>query len=117
MSVIPYATPGEEIAGGSNAAVWLKKLGPLIGLIAVFALFASLRWTRFTRPDNLEIMLLQTAVVAMGALGMTLIIIAGGIDLSAGSNVALSSVVVALMLKAGVNPLLAMLGGVLTGAL
>jgi len=61
-------------------------------------------------------MLLQTAVVGTAALGMTLIIISGGIDLSVGSNIALCTVAVALLLNAGAPPLLAVLGGVFVGA-
>lgn len=96
---------------------WFKKLGPLIGLVFVFALFAALRWEKFTRPDNLEIMLLQTTVVGMAALGMTLVIISGGIDLSVGSVIALSTVTIALLLNQGFPPVLAALGGVLAGSL
>jgi ribose transport system permease protein len=95
---------------------WLKKLGPLIGLAFVFGLFAALRPDRFPRADNLEIMLLQTAVVGTAALGMTLVIISGGIDLSVGSVIALSTVAVALLLNQGAPPLLAALGGVATGS-
>jgi ribose/xylose/arabinose/galactoside ABC-type transport system permease subunit len=62
-------------------------------------------------------MLLQTAVVGTAALGMTMIIISGGIDLSIGSNVALCTVVIALMLSSGVPPLFAAIGGILCGSL
>lgn len=57
----------------------------------------------------------QTAVVGTAALGMTMVIIAGGIDLSVGSIIALSTVIVASLLALGLNPLLAALGGVLSG--
>jgi ribose/xylose/arabinose/galactoside ABC-type transport system permease subunit len=96
---------------------WLKKLGPLIGLAFVFVLFSALRWEKFPRADNLEIMLLQTAVVGTAALGMTIVIISGGIDLSVGSVIALSTITIALLLSHGVPPLLAALGGVATGSL
>ena len=43
---------------------WLRKLGPLLGLILVFVLFAVLRPRTFLNVDNLQIMMLQTAVVA-----------------------------------------------------
>lgn len=92
------------------------KLGPLIGLVFVVALFAALRPRTFLTPDNFQIMLLQTAVVGTAALGMTLIIISGGIDLSIGSNIALCTVAIALLLQQGAPPLLAALGGVVVGA-
>lgn len=94
----------------------LTRLGPLLGLLFVVALFAALRPTTFLTEANFQIMLLQTAVVGTAALGMTLIIISGGIDLSIGSNIALCTVVIAHLLAAGVPPLLAAVAGVAVGA-
>ncbi|MEC8720143.1 MAG: ABC transporter permease, partial [Verrucomicrobiota bacterium] len=74
---------------------FLNAFGPLFGLLLVIGLFslsAELRPVFFT-GGNAKMILTQTAIVATGALGMTLIIISGGIDLSAGSVVALTSVV------------------------
>ena len=95
----------------------LQKLGPLTGLVAVFALFALLRPEVFVTADNVQLMLLQTAVVGTAALGMTVVIISGGIDLSVGSVIALSTVVIALLLQAGFPPLAAAVGGMAAGAL
>jgi ribose/xylose/arabinose/galactoside ABC-type transport system permease subunit len=61
---------------------------------------------------NLELIARQTAIVCTAALGMTMVIVAAGIDLSVGSIIALSTVVIALLLKRDVSPLLAALGGV-----
>lgn len=83
----------------------------------VFLLFTVLRPQTFPRPGNMEIMLLQTAVVGTAALGMTMVIISGGIDLSVGSVIALSTVTIAHLLKLGASPLVAALGGVATGSL
>jgi ribose/xylose/arabinose/galactoside ABC-type transport system permease subunit len=59
----------------------------------------------------------QTTIVGMAALGMTLVIISGGIDLSVGSIVALSTVVIAWLLRyGGAAPLTAALGGIAAGA-
>ena len=69
----------------------LGKLGPVLGLLFVAGLFGILRPAEFLTLDNLELILLQTAVVGTAALGMTLIIVSGGIDLSVGSNIALSN--------------------------
>jgi len=100
---------------------WLRPaftaFGPLIGLAAVCMLFAVLRFDTFVTPDNFAIVFQQTAVIGVAALGMTLVIIAGGIDLSVGSVIALGTVVVALLLQQGVPPLLAALGGVGVAAL
>jgi ribose/xylose/arabinose/galactoside ABC-type transport system permease subunit len=96
---------------------WLRKLGPLFGLIFVFALFAILRPKTFLTIDNLQIMMLQTAVVGTAALGMTMVIISGGIDLSVGSAIALSVVTIGVLLDKNVSPAIAALGGVTSGAL
>ena len=94
---------------------WLRRLGPLVGLVFVFALFAVLTPSRFATVGNLQLMLLQTAVVGTAALGMTMVIISGGIDLSVGSVIALTTVVVALLLNLGVPAILAAAGGVVVG--
>ena len=59
----------------------------------------------------------QTAIVCVAALGMTMVIVSGGIDLSVGSIVALSTVVTAVLLRQGAGPLAAALGAVAAGAL
>src|SRR5262245_16339861 len=76
----------------------IAKLRSLIGLILVVGLFSILQRDTFPTIGNFELILRQTAVVGVGALGMTLIIIAGGIDLSVGSAIALVTVVIALLL-------------------
>src|SRR6185369_5976343 len=95
----------------------LTAFGPVVGLAAVLCLFAALRFTTFVTGDNAAIILQQTAVIGVAALGMTLVIIAGGIDLSAGSVIALGTVVIALLLRRGASPLLAALGGIGASAL
>ena len=54
---------------------------------------------------NLRIVLAQTVIVALGAIGMTMIIVSGGIDLSVGSTIALTSVVTAVLLRDGCSPI------------
>jgi len=99
--------------------LWLARLGPFIGLILVIAMFALLTESpaRYLSPFNLRIVLAQTVIVALGAIGMTMIIISRGIDLSVGSVIALSSVVTALMLRAGYPPVTAVFAGVLVGGI
>lgn len=97
----------------------LNWIGPFIGLILVLALFASMPeiQERFLRIANLKSVATQSVIVALGALGMTLIIISGGIDLSAASNIALASVTTAFAINAGVSLPWAILIGILTGGL
>lgn len=86
-------------------------VAPFVGLLLVVAIFVI--YGQMTdRPDFLSsfrmtLIAKQTAIVGMGALGMTVIIISGGIDLSAGSLLALTGVVLAYCLEQSVNPMLA----------
>ncbi len=100
-----------------SSGLWLNRFGPLLGLSAVFALFAVIAPDGFAGARNLETMARQTAIVGTAALGMTAVIILGGIDLSVGSIVALSTVVIALLLGSGVGPFLAAIGGIAAGAM
>jgi len=90
--------------------------GPLVALVAVYALFAFISPETFAGTINLETMARQTVVVAIAAVGMTLVMVKGGIDLSIGSVVALTTVVIASALRAGVGPVAAALIGVGAGA-
>jgi ribose/xylose/arabinose/galactoside ABC-type transport system permease subunit len=77
----------------------LDERGVLLGLVVVAATFGVLIGPQFFAAANLELMARQTAIVCVAALGMTMVIVAGGIDLSVGSIVALSTVVTALLLR------------------
>jgi ribose transport system permease protein/erythritol transport system permease protein len=79
---------------------WINLLGRFAALVIVFAFFALMvEGGKFYTPRNLESILRQSAVYATAALGMTLVIIAGGIDLSIASIIALTVVVVAWVLS------------------
>ncbi len=95
----------------------MRNLGPLAGLAAVFALFSLWAGGPFYSRINLVTMVTQSVIVACGALGMTWIIVSGGIDLSVGSTIALTTVVVARLLEAGISPLAAAGAGIAVGAL
>ncbi len=84
-----------------NTKSLLAKLGPFLGLLLVIALFSIPTEVRgyFLTYANFKIILTQTVIVAIGALGMTLIIVSGGIDLSVGSSIAFTSVVGALLIQ------------------
>ena len=80
-------------------------LRPFLALFTVTLLFcAADRWThgkdaKFATEQNLRNVTTQTAIVAVAALGMTVVIIAGGIDLSVGTAIALSATMLAWSLK------------------
>src|SRR6266480_2437209 len=92
----------------------VARLGPALALVLVIAVFALLTDApaRYLSPFNLRIVLTQTVIVALGAIGMTLIIIGGGIDLSVGATIALTGVVAALAIGAGWPPALAVARGI-----
>ncbi|TDN57995.1 ABC transporter permease [Paraburkholderia sp. BL10I2N1] len=88
-------------------------LGSLIMLVVVFSLTSS----AFFSVDNGMTVALQVTSIAYLGVAATCVIITGGIDLSVGSVLALSGVVAALLVKAGVPIPLGMLGGVVVGGL
>ena len=77
----------------------LAELGPFIGLVFVFVLFALLAPPAFVSFFNVKTILTQSVIIGIGALGTTFIIISEGIDLSVGSQIALATVVVAVVLN------------------
>ena len=96
----------------------LAKAGPFLGLIVVIVLFAIPSETRefFLTYHNFKIIFTQTVIVAVGALGMTIIIVSGGIDLSVGSTIALTSVVGALLIQKGWGAAGTVVAMILSGA-
>lgn len=91
-------------------------LGPGLALALVYALFSFLTPDTFLGTINLTTMARQTVVVAIAAIGMTLVMVQGGIDLSVGSSVALTTVVVARVLRDGHGPVPAVFAGLSVAA-
>ncbi|HTQ45148.1 MAG TPA: ABC transporter permease [Polyangiaceae bacterium] len=91
-------------------------MGPFAALVALWVFFA-VRAPGFASAANAATMARQTTVVAICSVGMTLVIVSGGIDLSVGSAVAFTTVVVAATLKAGFSPVLAVIAGMAAAAL
>lgn len=87
----------------------------IIGVILLFVIMSIIS-KDFLTVDNLLNVSRQAAVLCIMAVGMTFIIITGGIDLSAGSQIAVSGVIVASLLTAGVPMPLAILLTILAGA-
>src|SRR6266704_231340 len=94
---------------GSAVTRFINLIGPFLGLLLVVGLFSLSPTIRpyFLTGANFKIILTQTVIVAVGALGMTMIIVSAGIDLSVGSVVALTSVVGAVALVKGWSILVA----------
>jgi ribose transport system permease protein len=137
----PASTPKARFL----ATLW-SLLAPFVGLLVVVVIFALLYpavypwvdpllpkklqlrlpegslwervWERgFISAFRIKLITKQTAIVAVGALGMTVIIISAGIDLAVGSLLALTAVCMAVMLKAGIDPMLVVIAVLLIGTL
>lgn len=80
----------------------LGKLAPLIFLLALVVIFASLQ-PRFLLPLNLFNILRQVSIFGIIAVGMTFVILIRGIDLSVGSLVALTGLCAAVVAKGGID--------------
>ncbi len=92
----------------------IQRLLPFFSLIFLF-LFLSVASPHFLTNTNLSSVVRQTAVINIMALGMTMIIVAGGIDLSVGSVLALGGLMGAMALEKGVPIPLGVLCGVGVG--
>ncbi|MBN9657415.1 MAG: ABC transporter permease [Acidobacteria bacterium] len=92
----------------------IQRLLPFLTLIALFA-GLSLATPHFLTVVNLAAVIRQTAVINIIALGMTMVIIAGGIDLSVGSIMALCGLLGAMTVGQGQPILVGLAVGLLTG--
>ncbi|WP_411840376.1 ABC transporter permease [Paracoccus sp. ME4] len=92
----------------------LRDAGTFFGLVLIFAVFAVLNPVFLTAPNLINI-LQQSSINACIALGMTFVIISGGIDLSVGPTAAVSAIVGATLMIAGVPMPLAVAGAIATG--
>ena len=93
---------------------YARQFGTLIGFVLLCA-FLWILTPHFLTPSNLLIVLQQTSINAIIAVGMTFVIITAGIDLSVGSMVAVSGVVLASALHAGLPLPIAILAGLAVG--
>jgi len=93
-----------------------QKVIPFIGLIGLFVIVGVLN-PDFLAPMNLLNLLRQVSINALIAFGMTFVILTGGIDLSVGAILALSSALMAGMMVSGLDPVLAIGCACLIGAL
>jgi ribose/xylose/arabinose/galactoside ABC-type transport system permease subunit len=94
-----------------NISFVIRKYAPLlilIGLVILFTLIAP----NFMTVNNIRLMLRQVSFVAITAVGMMFIMISGGIDLSLGSQIIFTNIVLSLLISTndygfGINPLIA----------
>jgi fructose transport system permease protein len=107
------APAGEPAPSLASRALALSTLGPIIALLLAIIFFTA-QSARFLTGSNLSLVVQQVMVVGTLAIGQTLIILTAGIDLSNGAVMALGNIVMTkLAVDSGVNPLLAILLGLL----
>ena len=105
-----------------------RLLAPIIAMVVMVLVFASMAQLgggqasrfleRFLSPESLIAIGEQAAIIVIVGIGQTLVIIAGGIDLSVGSVVAFTGTLAAVtILRAGMPPAVAALAGTLAGGL
>ncbi|MBT2605941.1 ribose ABC transporter permease [Bacillus sp. ISL-53] len=104
-----------KLEATGKSGIW-QKFGPLLALVLLFIVITVLN-PSFMEPNNILNLLRQTSINALIAFGMTFIILTGGIDLSVGSILALSSALMAGMMVSGLDPILAILVGILLGTI
>lgn len=110
-----------EHARKFTASSVLNVFGPFLILAFVVGLFATIMppevRENFFGIYNYKLILTQTVIVGLGALGMTMIIVSGGIDLSVGSVIALTSVLAAWLISQGHSAAVSFAAAIGTGAL
>ena len=114
------AVPREESSAvGMVLRAGIGRLAPAFGLVLVILVFALIADSpgRYLSAYNLRIVLSQTVIVAVGAIGMTMIIVSGGIDLSVGATIALTGVITAIGVRDGWSPVVAMLAAIIVGGI
>lgn len=95
---------------------WSRQAGVIVSLLLVVGVFSFLN-SNFMQHRNIINILQQASINAIVGFGMTVVIITGGIDLSVGSIVALTSIVMAKFMVSGVSIPLALLSGIILGGL
>lgn len=95
---------------------FVEKIIPFIGLILLIVVISIMN-SAFLDLSNLLNLLRQVSINGLIAFGMTFVILTGGIDLSVGSILALSSAFTAILITSGLDPIVALIVGVLGGFL
>jgi len=108
-------TAGGAYRESASRREWIERLLPFASVVALF-MALSIFSPYFLTVQNLSSVARQTAVINIMALGMTLIMISGGIDLSVGSVMAFAGICGTMLLQSGVPLLPSLLGAIMAGA-
>lgn len=110
---------GQGTVGNNRMSVqsFLSKYGTLIGLVLVVAIISIIK-PKFLGPDNIINLFRQVSINGLLAIGMTFVVLTGGIDLSVGSIVGAAGIFSALVAQNHEIPwIVAVLVGVAIGFL
>ncbi|MDE1565756.1 MAG: ABC transporter permease [Actinotignum sanguinis] len=89
----------------------------IFGVVLIVGAIMALLSPAFLTMNNMQVLLLNGTVVLFLAMGQTFVLLTGGIDLSVGSNIALTGMIAALAMQGGLPWWLAALLAIVTGAL
>ena len=106
-----------SLAGALGGVFRAREMSVLVAL-AVLVVIMSVASPYFLEPQNIFNVLRNMSTISIMAIGMTMVIITGGIDLSVGSVLAMTAMLTArLMVQFGMSPWLALLAGLVAGAM
>lgn len=103
---------GDTNVKKSQLSTTTRKIVILLGIMVAFVIIMAFLKPKFLTPSNMLNILKDVSVTGVLAVGMTFVLITGGIDLSAGYNVTLGTVVIGLIFTLYGNPWLAIIGGI-----
>ena len=115
-TTVPADSLWDRVRGYSPPPRYLPVIATLALLIGMFAI-GGVRYEGFSDPQVVLSLLIDNAFLIVLAVGMTFVILTGGIDLSVGSVVALSTMIAAKTLQLGWPPYLSMAAVLATGTL
>ncbi|GAA3454250.1 galactofuranose ABC transporter, permease protein YjfF [Dactylosporangium matsuzakiense] len=105
-------------SAGRIAANWLRK--PVLATGVLLLIMYSVGVVRYKGFDDTQVVLnifIDNAFLLVVAVGMTFVILTGGIDLSVGAVVALTTMITATLLEKGINPALVVLVALAVGGI
>jgi galactofuranose transport system permease protein len=122
MTTLETAAPTRDMSDRyqtfmSRRASLLPTLAAVAILILLFIGAEIFLRGEFISPRNISALLLDNAYLVLLAVGMTFVIMTGGIDLSVGSVMAFTGIWLAKLLEAGTSPAIAIPASLLAGAL
>ncbi len=97
--------------------IGIHNISLVLALIALMVIFGVLRGDVFFSPRNILNIGLAITILGVLAMSQTVVIVAGGLDISVGSMVGLTTVATAMLMGATGSPFLAILGGLVVGGL